>query len=137
MLTMTITHTDGSEERLPAPEEAVALWVRFPLVRTAWHTKPTRLVLRRDSHDRGLVVEYCWADGHMVPFWLPYRQADGSLVPPHVAVPLQAPQGSLRHPFNRGLKLLARNLWVRVEKETGTAASMACRFVITDQPPQP
>ena len=118
MLTMTVTRTDGSEERLPAPEEAVALWVRFPLVRAAWHTKPTRLVLHRDSSNRGLVVEYCWADGGLVPFWVAF----------------------LPEPRDKGLggrrlaKRLVQDLWMRAENNT---KAFVLRIVITDQPTQP
>ena len=116
MLTMTITRTDGSEERLPAPEEAVALWVRFPLVRAAWHTKPTRLVLHRDSNNQGLVVEYCWADGGFVPFWVARQQE-----------PRDKGLGS-----RRLARRLMRDLWRRAENNTD-----ALRVVITDQPPPP
>ena len=118
MLTMTVTRTDGSEERLPAPEEAVALWARFPLVRAARHTQPARLLLYRDSNNQGLVVEYCWADGGLVPFWVA-RQPE----------PRDKGLGS-----RRLARRLIRDLWMQAE--FGNAGAAASRIVVADKPPQ-
>ena len=117
MLRMTVTRTDGSEEYLPAPEEAVALWAQFPLVRAAWHTKPARLVLHNDSNNKGLVVEYCWADGGLVPFWVA-RQPE----------PRDKGLGS-----RRLARRLIRDLWTQADRSAGAAAS---RIVVADKPPQ-
>lgn len=109
MLTTTITRTDGSEESQPASPEALALWARFPLIRYVAYARPARIVLRGACPDRGLVVDYCWSDGRMVPFWVP-RSAHSR----EVLV---------------GLRRWARDLWT----QSGRGAPAATRRIVLSQ----
>ena len=135
MLTMTVTRVDGSNESQVAPKEAVALWAQFPLVRTAWHTKPERLVLRRDSTGRGLVVEYCWADGGLVPFWVNNPPCGGQC-PLFVGVdrqpePRERDKGLVGG--RRQAYRLMRGLWALAARN---AEASTLRVVIADAPPR-